>query len=179
MPRSALPQVALPPGRVRGKCLGAAWLHYQCSEKTLQQSLWVGGGQCPCCGSILDPQLEQRRSHGGALRLRSRRVCGMKLEDPGTKEAHCNPGWLIFSPPLLSPDAVRPWTCVCGRSPIAAAARGDAAQAAFHRKLSHYRNEIGEVRQQSSCVDGGRTSAPGCHSDAPVCSEITPSQVEA
>ena len=31
---------------------------------------------------------------------------------------------------------------------IAAAARGDAAQAAFDRKLSHYRNEIGELRQQ-------------------------------
>ena len=28
---------------------------------------------------------------------------------------------------------------------IAAVARGDAAQAAFDRKLSHYRNEIGEM----------------------------------
>ena len=31
---------------------------------------------------------------------------------------------------------------------IAAAARGDAAQAAFDRKISHCRNEIGELRQQ-------------------------------
>ena len=31
---------------------------------------------------------------------------------------------------------------VCVASSIAAAARGDAAQAAFNRKLSHYRNEI-------------------------------------
>ena len=36
----------------------------------------------------------------------------------------------------------------CVASSIAAAARGDAAQAAFDRKLSHYRNEIGELRQQ-------------------------------
>ena len=36
------------------------------------------------------------------------------------------------------------WKASC----IAAAARGDAAQAAFDRKLSHNRNEIGELRQQ-------------------------------
>ena len=42
MPRSGLPKVALPPGRVRGKCPDAARLHYQCSEKTRQQrSGWV------------------------------------------------------------------------------------------------------------------------------------------
>ena len=33
-------------------------------------------------------------------------------------------------------------------SSIAAAARGDAAWAAFERKLTHYRNELGELRQQ-------------------------------
>ena len=38
---------------------------------------------------------------------------------------------------------------VCVASSIAAAARGDAAQAAFDRKLSQYRNEIGELRQQN------------------------------
>ena len=37
---------------------------------------------------------------------------------------------------------------VCVASSIAAAARGDAAQAAFDSKLSQYRNEIGELRQQ-------------------------------
>ena len=34
---------------------------------------------------------------------------------------------------------------VCVASSIAAAARGDAAQAAFDRKLSYYRNEIGDL----------------------------------
>ena len=38
---------------------------------------------------------------------------------------------------------------VCVASSIAAAARGDAAQAAFDRKLTHYRNEMGELRQQN------------------------------
>ena len=39
---------------------------------------------------------------------------------------------------------------VCVASSIAAAARGDAAQAAFARKLTHYRNELGELRQQKN-----------------------------
>ena len=34
-------------------------------------------------------------------------------------------------------------------SSIAAAARGDAAQAAFNRKLTHYRNELGVLWQQN------------------------------
>ena len=57
---------------------------------------------------------------------------------------------------------------MCVASSIAAVVRGDAAQAAFDRKLSLYRNEIGDSRQQglqSSCVDGGRTSASSCHSN--------------
>ena len=74
-------------------------------------------------------------------------VCSIKLADPGTQGASLlrNPGRLIFSLPLLSPDAVRPWTCVCVATSIAAAARGDAAQAAFDRKLSHHWNQIGEL----------------------------------
>ena len=38
---------------------------------------------------------------------------------------------------------------MCVASSIAAAARGGAAQAAFDRELTHYRNEFGELRQQS------------------------------
>ena len=37
---------------------------------------------------------------------------------------------------------------MCVVSSNAAAARGDAAQASFDRKLSHYRNEISELRNQ-------------------------------
>ena len=39
---------------------------------------------------------------------------------------------------------------VCAASPLAAATRGDAAQAAFNHKVTHYRKEIGELRQQNN-----------------------------
>ena len=57
-------------------------------------------------------------------------------------------GRLIFSLPLLSPDAVRPWTCAWP-PPLQRQPAGDAAQAAFARKQSYYRKEIGELRQQN------------------------------
>ena len=49
-----------------------------------------------------------------------------------------NPSWLIFLAALDLSVA----------SPNAAAARGDAAQAAFYRKLSNYRQEIPDLRNQ-------------------------------
>ena len=93
----------------------------------------VGGGQCRCCGSFLDPQLEHAETCSTAEATRGHYacvravVCGMKLADPGSlrnpeDSPLRNPGRLIFSPPLLSLDAVRPW-----------------AQAAFDRKLTHCR----------------------------------------
>ena len=59
-----------------------------------------------------------------------------------------NSGALIFSPPLLSPDAVGPWTCAWP-PPVRQPAE------MLHRrhsilKLSHYRNELGELRQQNT-----------------------------
>ena len=38
---------------------------------------------------------------------------------------------------------------VCVASSIAVAARGDAAQAGFDRKLAHYRNEVGDLIQRN------------------------------
>ena len=66
--------------------------------------------------------------------------------NPGGSQLR-NPGLPIFSL-LLSPDAGAALD-VCVASSNAAAVRGDAAQAASDRKLSHYRNEIGELRQQN------------------------------
>ena len=59
---------------------------------------------------------------------------------------------------------------VCVASSIAAAARGDAAQAAFDRKLAHYRNEIGETAATGyplppASVDRGRAAASSLHSN--------------
>ena len=78
---------------------------------------------------------------------------GLKLADLGiTAGAHRAHRFAIqagcyFSPPLLSLDVAPPLD-VCVASSIAAAARRDAAQAAFDRKLPHHRNEIVELRQQ-------------------------------
>ena len=41
---------------------------------------------------------------------------------------------------------------VCVASSIAAAARGDAAQAAFDRNLTHYSNEIGELNSRTTAT---------------------------
>ena len=127
--------------------------------------------------------LQQRRSHAGHHACVHAVVCGVKLADLSiTTEPR------KLTAPQSRPACIFTTAAVPGRSAtldvrvassIAAAARGDAAQAAFDRKLSHYRNEIGALR-------------PDCHSNASVCSrhrlqlewaadvgEITPSQVEA
>ena len=61
---------------------------------------------------------------------------------------------------------------VCVASSIAAAARRDATQAAFDRKLTHYRNEIGDLRQQHihyrPLVDRGRAAAPRVQQTSPL-----------
>ena len=54
-----------------------------------------------------------------------------------------------FWAPTAAVRGRSPTLDVCVASSIAAAARGDAAQEASDRKLSHYRNEIGELRQQN------------------------------
>ena len=60
-------------------------------QKRLDNSVLVGGGQCRCCGSFLDPQLEHSRnlqhcrSHARPQRVRSR--CGLRLET--CRPGHC------------------------------------------------------------------------------------------
>ena len=87
MPHAGLPQMALPPGRVRAKCPDAVRLHHQRTKKTRQQALGVGGGQCRCCGSFLDPQLEHAETCSNTEATREHYacvhavVCGLKLTD--------------------------------------------------------------------------------------------------
>ena len=62
---------------------------------------------------------------------------------------------------------------VCVASSIAAAARGDAAQAAFDRKLTHHRDEFGalvltEHSLPLACVDCRRAAASSRHPGASV-----------
>ena len=87
--------------------------------------------------------LQRRRSHSGTLRMRSCRLwwtktCGPKHPQNQEDSQKHNADRQISSLSLLSQDAARLWMCV--GSPNAAAARGDAAQAAFDRKLSNFRH---------------------------------------
>ena len=71
-----------------GKCPHAAyWI--ASVQKRLGSGVWMGGGQCRCCGSFLDPQLGRSGACGTAEATRGHCacvhavVCGMKLADPG------------------------------------------------------------------------------------------------
>ena len=150
-----LPQVALP---VIDACAGSVLTphdHITNVQKRLGNRTWRGFGQCRLCGSFLDPQLEHGEtcSTTEAPRMRSRRLwVDWKLADPG----------ISMEPRGLTATQSRPadlftTAAVPGRSaaldvsvasPNAAAARGDAAQAAFDRKLSDYRQEIPDLRNQ-------------------------------
>ena len=121
------------------------WSHWSSAEAAETRLAAVIETASRLCGSFLDPQLEHgrdlqpHRSYAGTLRMRSR--CGMRFETRrprhhhGTQRAHRlrNPGRLLFSPPLLSQDVALEET---------------RAQAPFDRKLSHYRDEISDLRNQ-------------------------------
>ena len=80
-------------------------------------------------------------------------VCGMKLADPAITTERRKLTASQFRPANIFTAAVPGRSAaqdVCVASSIAAVARGDAAQAAFGQKLSHHRNEIGELRQQGT-----------------------------
>ena len=51
-------------------------------QKGLGNRVWVGGRQCRCCGSFLDPKLEAEATRGHHACVHAE-VCDMKLADPG------------------------------------------------------------------------------------------------
>ena len=118
----------------------------------------LGGGRCRCCGLFLDPQLEHAETCSNAKATRQHHacvhaaVCGVKLADPGiTTEPNELTASQSRPADILTTAAVPGRSAaldVCVASTNAAAARRDAAQTAFDRKQSHYRNEIGELRQE-------------------------------
>ena len=91
-------------------------------QKRLGNRLWEGGGQCRCCGA--EP--------------------GITTELRGFTASQSRPPDIFTTAAVPGRSATLD---VCVASSIAAAARRDAAQAAFDRKLLHYRNEIGDLRQ--------------------------------
>ena len=82
-----------------------------------------------------------------ALRLRSR--CGLRHETcrPGTQRLTASQSLADISPPLL--PRTQCGLDVCVASSIAAAARGDAAQTAFDRKLTHSEMNSENLRRQN------------------------------
>ena len=127
-------------------------------QKRLGNRIWVGGGRCRCCGFFLDPtagtrrNLQQRRSHAGAPRVCS--CCCLRHGTGRPWHYHGTQGALTASQARRADSLTA--VAVSGRSAAldvcvassTAAPRGDAAQAALDRKLSHYRNEIGELRHR-------------------------------
>ena len=97
VPHACLPQGALPPGRVRGKCPHAARLHHQRAGETWKQGvdrirrvpsvrLLLG----PTVGTLRD--FQHRRSYAGTLCMRSRCAVRFEIRRPGprhgTQRAH-------------------------------------------------------------------------------------------
>ena len=120
------------------------------------------------CVSFLDPQLENGETCSTAKATREHYACvhavvgGLKLADPsittvsrGLTASQCMPAD-VFTTAAVPGRGAALDSCVA--SPNAAAARGDAAQASFDRKLSHYRDEISDLRTpkhslSTSCLD--------------------------
>ena len=152
VPRSGLPQVAAPPGPPCAESVLTPHDDITNAQKRFGNRVLVGGGQCRCCGSFLDPQLERAASCSTAEATGGHCaclvVCGIELAEPGY---YNGPRWLTAShsmpaghlPPQLSPDAVRPWTCVA--SSIAAAAGGRM----LHRRHSIVNCRITEMESES------------------------------
>ena len=113
-------------------------------QKRLGNRVWVGRGQCRCCGSFLDPQLEHTETCSNSEATREHYacsdavVCGMKLADPGiTTEPRGLTASQSRPADLFTTAAVPRHSAalnVCVASSIAAAARGDAAQGASDRR---------------------------------------------
>ena len=150
MPHTRLPQVALSPGRVCGQCSDAARLHHQRAEKT-----WTGFGQCRLCGSFLGPQLEHGETCSTTEATRGHYacvhavVCGLGITTE-SRRLTASQSWPadMFTAAAVPGRSAALDVCVAS-SDAAAAAAGDAAQAASPRKLSHYRDEISELRDQN------------------------------
>ena len=153
---SSLPQMASPPGRPCGKCPDVARLHHQRAEETWRQALGVCRAVsvlrllfCTLSWSMQKPAAPLK-PRGGTACVHIV-VCGMKLADPGTTTEPRGPTASQSRPADIFTATAVPGRSaaldVCVASSVAAAARGDAAQAAIGRKLTHSRNEIGELRQ--------------------------------
>ena len=151
-----------------GRVLDAARLHHQRAEKTWKHGvdrIW----RVPLVSLLPGPtagtwrNLQHRRSYAGDFVCVHAVVCGRKLADPGiTTEPRGLTASQARLTDIFTTTAVPGRSAaldVCVASSNAAAARGDAAQASFDRKLSHYRYEISHSPSLSR-LDRGRATTP-------------------
>jgi hypothetical protein len=124
-------------------------------QKRLGARVHEGGAQCRLCGVQLDPQLEHAETCALAEATRGHYACvralvdGFRLADPtvttearGLTTTQARPADILTTAAVPGRSAALD---VCVASPNAAAAQGDAADAAFRRKLHFYRHIIPEL----------------------------------
>ena len=126
-------------------------------RKRLGARLYDACGACRLCGCPLDPQLDHSETCAiaeatwGHYAVMRATVSGFKLADPGiTTEPRGLTSTQARPADILSTAAVPGRSAaldVCIASSNAAAAAGDAAEAAFKRKLRHYRKVIPELNR--------------------------------
>ena len=144
--------MGLPLGRVCGKCPDAARLHHLRAEKAWQQDttsltcrkdLATGRGQALVSAAYAVPSWTPS--------LSTEKPAAPLKPLVGTTHAFV-PSWAADPGITTERTAAVPGRSaaleVCVASPNAAAARGDAAQAVVDRKLSNFRNEIPDSRNQ-------------------------------
>ena len=124
-------------------------------QKRMGNRVHDGDAACRLCGSHLDPQLEHSETCSTAEATRGHYACvralvdGLRLADPaitteprGLTTSTSRPADIFTTAAVPGRGAALD---VCVASPNAAAAMGDAAAAAFRRKLHRYRREISEL----------------------------------
>ena len=124
-------------------------------QKRLGARIYCGSGCCRLCGGHLDPHLEHSETCATAEATRGHYACvralvdGLRLADPSVStEARGLTSTTARPADILTTAAVPGRSAaldVCIASSSAAIARGDAAEAAFKRKLRHYRALIPEL----------------------------------
>ena len=124
-------------------------------QKRLGARVYEEAAECRLCGVPLDPKLrhselcstaEATRGHYACVRAL---VSGLRLADPGVTTEPRGLTDTMARPADIFTNAAVPGRGaaldVCIASPSAAAASGDAAAAAFRRKLRHYRHVIPQL----------------------------------
>ena len=124
-------------------------------QKRLGARVHEGDMSCRLCGAPLDPQLEHSECCATAEATRGHYACvralvrGLKLADPavtteprGLTSTTSRPADILTNAAVPGRGAALD---VCVASPNASAAAGDAAAAAFKRKLRRYRREIPQL----------------------------------